>query len=154
MEEERRLFYVGVTRARHRLHLSWALARTPGGRSSRKPSRFLDGLRMPGRGGRGRPGAPARGPGPVRAAGAAARPRRRGRLAIRAARGVLRLREWRREAAREQSVPAFVIFSTRRWPGSPTPCPGSLADLAIIPGVGQAKLDRYGAAVIAPRAGE
>jgi len=43
--EERRLLYVGVTRARERLYLSWALARSPGGRPSRVPSRFLDGLR-------------------------------------------------------------------------------------------------------------
>jgi DNA helicase-2/ATP-dependent DNA helicase PcrA len=45
IEEERRLLYVGVTRARERLHLSWALSRAPGGRPSRRPSRFLDGLR-------------------------------------------------------------------------------------------------------------
>jgi DNA helicase-2/ATP-dependent DNA helicase PcrA len=45
IEEERRLLYVGVTRARERLHLSWALSRTPGGRPNRRPSRFLDGLR-------------------------------------------------------------------------------------------------------------
>ncbi len=45
VEEERRLLYVGMTRARHRLTVSWALARNPGGRSSRKPSRFLTGLR-------------------------------------------------------------------------------------------------------------
>ena len=45
IEEERRLLYVGVTRARERLYLSWALARSPGGRPTRKPSRFLDGLR-------------------------------------------------------------------------------------------------------------
>ena len=45
VEEERRLLYVGVTRARERLFLSWALARSPGGRASRSPSRFLDGLR-------------------------------------------------------------------------------------------------------------
>ncbi|CAL9575332.1 ATP-dependent DNA helicase UvrD2 [Streptomyces sp. enrichment culture] len=45
IEEERRLLYVGVTRARERLHLSWALARSPGGRPSRRPSRFLKGLR-------------------------------------------------------------------------------------------------------------
>ena len=43
--EERRLLYVGVTRARERVQLSWALARSPGGRPSRVPSRFLDGLR-------------------------------------------------------------------------------------------------------------
>ena len=43
--EERRLLYVGVTRARERVCLSWALARAPGGRPSRAPSRFLDGLR-------------------------------------------------------------------------------------------------------------
>jgi DNA helicase-2/ATP-dependent DNA helicase PcrA len=43
--EERRLLYVGVTRARQQVCLSWALARSPGGRPSRKPSRFLDGLR-------------------------------------------------------------------------------------------------------------
>ncbi|HUL24868.1 MAG TPA: ATP-dependent helicase [Streptosporangiaceae bacterium] len=49
--EELRLLYVGVTRARERVHLSWALARLPGGRPSRTPSGFLDGLRpaAPGR---------------------------------------------------------------------------------------------------------
>jgi DNA helicase II / ATP-dependent DNA helicase PcrA len=45
LEEERRLLYVGVTRARERLILSWSLARSPGGRANRTPSRFLDGLR-------------------------------------------------------------------------------------------------------------
>jgi DNA helicase-2/ATP-dependent DNA helicase PcrA len=45
IEEERRLLYVGVTRARERLHVSWALSRAPGGRPNRRPSRFLDGLR-------------------------------------------------------------------------------------------------------------
>ncbi|MEV4044399.1 ATP-dependent DNA helicase UvrD2 [Streptomyces sp. NPDC049744] len=45
IEEERRLLYVGVTRAREHLHLSWSLARSPGGRPSRRPSRFLKGLR-------------------------------------------------------------------------------------------------------------
>ena len=43
--EERRLLYVGVTRARQRVVLSWAAARAPGGRQARKPSRFLDSLR-------------------------------------------------------------------------------------------------------------
>ena len=60
VEEERRLLYVGVTRARLHLSLSWALSRSPGGRGGRRPSRFLDGLR---------PG--LRRPGPGRAARAA-----------------------------------------------------------------------------------
>jgi DNA helicase-2/ATP-dependent DNA helicase PcrA len=45
IEEERRLLYVGVTRAREHLSVSWALSRSPGGRPNRRPSRFLDGLR-------------------------------------------------------------------------------------------------------------
>ena len=44
--EERRLLYVGVTRARQRAELSWAAARAPGGRHARKPSRFLGSLRL------------------------------------------------------------------------------------------------------------
>jgi len=47
IEEERRLLYVGVTRARDRLYLSWSLARAPDGRRTRKPSRFIDELRLP-----------------------------------------------------------------------------------------------------------
>src|SRR6266516_1367501 len=43
--EERRLLYVGMTRARERLALSWALARLPGQRRGRRASRFLEGLR-------------------------------------------------------------------------------------------------------------
>ena len=45
IEEERRLLYVGVTRARERIFLSWSLSRSPGGRRTRKPSRFLGSLR-------------------------------------------------------------------------------------------------------------
>ena len=44
VEEERRLLYVGITRARRWLALSWALSRSPGGRPSRQRSRFLHGL--------------------------------------------------------------------------------------------------------------
>jgi ATP-dependent DNA helicase UvrD/PcrA len=49
IEEERRLLYVGVTRARLRLYLSWAAARAAGGRGTRTASRFLDGIRPAGR---------------------------------------------------------------------------------------------------------
>ena len=43
VEEERRLLYVAVTRARKHLALSWAPARTPGAAQSRQRSRFLAG---------------------------------------------------------------------------------------------------------------
>jgi len=49
LEEERRLLYVAVTRARQHLYLSWSSARTPGSRnrgSSRPRSRFLDDVRI------------------------------------------------------------------------------------------------------------
>ena len=46
LEEERRLLYVAVTRAREHLCLSWSSARTPGGRGGRQRSRFLDGVRL------------------------------------------------------------------------------------------------------------
>ena len=49
IEEERRLLYVAVTRAREHLHLSWSPARTPGARTrgaSRPRSRFLDEIRL------------------------------------------------------------------------------------------------------------
>jgi DNA helicase-2/ATP-dependent DNA helicase PcrA len=50
VEEERRLLYVAVTRAREHLHLSWAPVRAPGAQGARgaaRPrSRFLDGVRL------------------------------------------------------------------------------------------------------------
>ncbi len=50
VEEEKRLLYVAVTRAREHLHLSWAPARSrsaPGARGAGRPrSRFLDGIRL------------------------------------------------------------------------------------------------------------
>ncbi|BFO15127.1 hypothetical protein SHKM778_15150 [Streptomyces sp. KM77-8] len=84
IEEERRLLYVGVTRARERLHLSWALSRSPGSRPNRRPSRFLDGLRpgstaAAGRGGTVGAGGVERGPAATVSAPAAPGPRRRQR---------------------------------------------------------------------------
>jgi DNA helicase-2/ATP-dependent DNA helicase PcrA len=49
IEEERRLLYVAVTRARAHLYLSWSPARAPGSRASRVRSRFLDDIRLGGR---------------------------------------------------------------------------------------------------------
>jgi len=52
IEEERRLLYVGVTRARDLVCLSWALARSADGRRSRKPSRFVEEIRPRARSGK------------------------------------------------------------------------------------------------------
>ena len=49
IEEERRLLYVAVTRAREHLYLSWSPARAPGARTrgaARPRSRFLDEIRL------------------------------------------------------------------------------------------------------------
>jgi DNA helicase-2/ATP-dependent DNA helicase PcrA len=46
VQEERRLLYVAVTRAREHLYLSWSPARTPGAPSARPRSRFLDDVRL------------------------------------------------------------------------------------------------------------
>ena len=143
VEEERRLLYVGITRARERLYLSWALARTAGGRRTRKPSRFLADL-SGGRGMRGgervaagrRSGSPAAAP---RAEGTSPDPRDP---------LFSRLREWRLAVSKEQGVPAYVVFSDATLQAIASARPASLGELAGIPGVGAVKLDRYGAAVL------
>ncbi len=55
-----------------------------------------------------------------------------------------RLRFWRAAAAREQGVPAYVIFHDATLRQIAAQPPSSLADLAGISGVGEAKLARYG----------
>jgi DNA helicase-2/ATP-dependent DNA helicase PcrA len=143
IEEERRLLYVGVTRARERLYLSWALARTPGGRRTRKPSRFLADVlssRGSAAGERARAGSRA-------AAARAGGDRARGSSTPG---GELfgRLRDWRLAVSREQGVPAYVVFSDATLQAIADARPVSRGELAAIPGVGAVKLDRYGAAVI------
>ena len=130
--EERRLLYVGVTRARQQVLLSWALARAPGGRRGRTPSRFLTGMR-PGRR-------------EARAARAAA-----SQLELGGADPALveRLREWRRRAARDAGVPAYVVFPDETLRSIAAQRPASREGLARIPGLGPGRLDRYGAAVLA-----
>jgi len=165
VEEERRLLYVGVTRARIHLHLSWGLSRSPGGRASRTPSRFLDGLRpeagdarsrSDGIGARGRSRG-RRGPLPTTCAGcgnplASAADRTRGRCAdcppAYDEELFERLRAWRSERARADSVPAYVVFTDATLEAIAQRKPGSLGALAGVNGVGTVKLERYGAAVL------
>jgi ATP-dependent DNA helicase RecQ len=58
------------------------------------------------------------------------------------------LRAWRRAQATLQAVPPYVIFHDRALAEIASARPASLAALAEINGVGQAKLDRYGEAVL------
>jgi DNA helicase-2/ATP-dependent DNA helicase PcrA len=142
--EERRLLYVGVTRARQQVLLSWPLARLPGGRRNRTPSRFLDGLRPGRREGRAARAKPAASHYQFADADPAL---------------VEALREWRRGVARDAGVPAYVVFGDETLRNIAAQRPDSIQELARIPGLGPGRLDRYGAAVLAlcattpPRAG-
>ncbi len=60
-----------------------------------------------------------------------------------------RLRAWRAEQAREQGVPAYIVFGDATLRGIAVVRPSTLAELAEISGVGEKKLDAYGAAVLA-----
>jgi DNA helicase-2/ATP-dependent DNA helicase PcrA len=113
INEERRLLYVGLTRAKRHLLVTW----------SGKPSRFLDELGV-----RGAAAAP----------GAAAKQKLEGTPAV------LALKEWRLARARAEEVPAYVVFNDRTLAELVARTPKTLAELADIPGIGPAKLERYG----------
>jgi DNA helicase-2/ATP-dependent DNA helicase PcrA len=150
IEEERRLLYVGMTRAREHLVLSWASARTPGGRGNRRPSRFLDALLPDSAKGVGaRP--KARRVANCRECGkplSSAAEKKRGRCADCPASYdeelFERLRVWRKERADEEKVPAFVVFTDATLQLIAEQRPTSSAALLRISGVGPAKLERYG----------
>ena len=161
VDEERRLLYVGITRARVHLSLSWSTARTPGGRANRKPSRFLDGLRPNTARDAGSPRQvrPARkkvtGPAKCRVCGSlltTGAERKMGRCgdcpSTYDETTFEALREWRREAASEAGVPAFVVFTDATLVAIAEDKPPTLNRLATIPGVGPSKLERYGEAVL------
>jgi ATP-dependent DNA helicase RecQ len=63
--------------------------------------------------------------------------------------GFAALRAWRREEAREQGVPAYVIFHDATLAEIAARRPEDLRALRSIPGVGESKLERYGDAVLA-----
>jgi DNA helicase-2/ATP-dependent DNA helicase PcrA len=161
--EERRLLYVGTTRARRHLELSWALARSPGGRGSRQRSRFLADL-VPARSAAPparRAGQPRDRDVPVcRACGKSlteAKQRKLGRCAQCPAQvdeALLdRLRAWRLQSARAAKLPAFCVFTDATLLAIAEAVPDAATELACIPGVGKAKLERYGPDVLAICAG-
>jgi ATP-dependent DNA helicase RecQ len=59
-----------------------------------------------------------------------------------------RLRTWRSEQAREQSVPAYVIFHDATLSAIAAARPRDMGDLSSIHGIGAKKLERYGPALM------
>ncbi|MFD9333821.1 DNA helicase RecQ [Streptomyces sp. NPDC060028] len=60
----------------------------------------------------------------------------------------LALRAWRAATAREQGVPAYVVFHDATLREIATLLPASVEELATIGGVGEAKLTKYGQGVL------
>jgi DNA helicase-2/ATP-dependent DNA helicase PcrA len=145
LAEERRLLYVGITRARTHLWLSWARHRTnANGRPARRArSRFLDGL-VPASV-RVLPSAAPRDRAP-RPAGSAADAERSPLSQA--------LRAWRTHRAREDQVAPFIVFHDSTIEAIAERRPRTLAELRRVPGIGPTKLERYGDAIVAVVAGE
>ncbi|HET7556185.1 MAG TPA: ATP-dependent DNA helicase UvrD2 [Gaiellaceae bacterium] len=114
--EERRLLYVGITRARRHLALTWA----------GKPSRFLVELGV----------------------GAASAPKPKRRDAEPDDPTYVALKEWRLKRSKRDDVPAYVVFHNSTLAEIAARRPRTIAELASVPGVGPAKLERYGTDVL------
>lgn len=146
LSEERRLLYVGFTRARRDLRISWSAAR---GKATR--SRFIADQ--------------VSGPEPV------AKPRRTtsvrsrtcrvcgNQLHTSSERKLARhedcevaydealfdsLRQWRKQVAEEIRMPAFVVFTDATLQAIAEFAPENRAQLLKLPGIGSVKADRYG----------
>ena len=158
VEEERRLLYVGITRARRHLTFSYGRSRAAGDRRSRDPSPFLASLNP-----EFVPGAHSprtKKPRPSRSTSC----RRCGRTLTTATERKLRhcsqcevhvdvalferLREWRKRTADAASVPAFVVFTDATLTAIAADRPTTATALLQIPGIGQVKVDRYGDGLI------
>jgi DNA helicase II / ATP-dependent DNA helicase PcrA len=158
IEEERRLLYVGITRARQWITLSYASARSLGGRQ-RRVSRFLAAMTSE----TGQPGRPGRDgtrrrmvAAHCRVCGATlteAQARKLGRCltcpSTMDEELYERLREWRLGTATAQQVPAYVVFTDATLMALAERRPTSTAQLTDIAGIGPRKLGLYGEAVLA-----
>lgn len=166
IEEERRLLYVGVTRARENLHLSWSQARQPGGKATRRRTRFLDGL-VPweaerdaqraaeatsgaGASHRGRQGAPKDKDACAMCGTRLTTPEHRILGVCEAHAGdvdqtlVTELREWRNTTAKSRGVPAYVVISDATLRGVCHRKPATEQELVQVPGIGPVKVEQFG----------
>jgi DNA helicase-2/ATP-dependent DNA helicase PcrA len=139
------------------LELSWALARAPGGRQGRKPSRFLSGIAPQTR---AQPGPDK----PRRQRGATPRCRVCNAVLTAAPAIMLRrcetcsvdiddellaqLKEWRLKISKEMSVPAYVVFTDNTLIAIAEALPADEAALTAIPGIGARKLEQFGPDVL------
>ena len=134
LAEERRLLYVGLTRARRHLFLSWAERRE----SRRRPSRFLAALD-------GRAGVPGRVtviPGaPMNAAPRRARDEDSPLMTA--------LRDWRLTTARSDGVPAYVVAPDSLLIDIADQRPTTVPALRRMKGMGPSRLARYGEEILA-----
>jgi DNA helicase-2/ATP-dependent DNA helicase PcrA len=129
--EERRLLYVGITRARVHLALSWARTRAnaSGARKGTAMSRFLRAFVDT-------PPSRVRAPDPTPAGNLAGGPLMEA------------LRSWRLERSRADGVPAYVVAHDSVLAEIAATRPRSTAQLGRVSGIGSAKLDRYGAEIL------
>ena len=146
-EEERRLLYVAVTRARDLLTLSWARSRGADGRGKRKRSRLLDGI-WPEEAGVGAP-------------------KKRARASTRALNQAFeeeaspqaielfgRLKAWRLEVSRQAGVPPFAVFTDQTLRDIAQAMPKNTTQLRVIRGIGDVRVQRFAAPVLALVRGE
>ena len=153
IDEERRLLYVGLTRPRRHLLLTWTERRAGAGarEGRRRPSRFLRALEPGGGTGAGVGGSAAgpRGtraprvtvlPGAPMPGATAGRPGDETLLAD--------LRSWRTARAREDGMPPYVVAHDAMLVAIVEARPDSPAALRRVKGMGPAKLERYGAAIL------
>ena len=157
VEEERRLLYVGITRARMHLELSWALARTPGGRQGRRPSRFLNGIAPQSRA-EPAPNKPRKQKGPtprcrvcnaVLTTAPSIMLRRCETCSVDIDNELLaQLKDWRLRTAKELKVPAYVVFTDNTLIAIAESMPGDDEALVAIPGIGARKLEQFGPDVL------
>ena len=151
LAEERRLLYVGITRARVHLHLSWAERREVRGREAKRlSSRFLGDLRPPaGTKVRQLPDGFAA-PASPRIVSLSGTGSRTATSATASGDPVFdALREWRTAQARAEAMPPYVIAHDATLASIAEIKPRTISALRRVQGMGPAKLEKYGDDILA-----